>query len=245
MSRMPVVLIVLLGLALGACGLQSSTATVPVPSGTSEQSSSQPASSPRPEASATSSAPTVDQVPTEPVTVQPAPSSTPTPTSSLLLGTNTQTPEPAKPTGGTIEVRTPNTINETTECVNFIPFRLESDDARTMCRGEGRIECVFEGKPIGGEGSPVVYHVILEYDTVVNGELLPATPDRPEGWLDAYLTVDGTITQYYTDYPPQATNPCPESSPCRTPTSDVIPLPFAFEEGSTISVPWAFILHLE
>jgi hypothetical protein len=79
---------------------------------------------------------------------------------------------------------------------------------------------------------------------VLYGELLPPTSDHPSGWLDAYLTVDGAIMQYYSNYPPQAQNPCPEDEPCRVPAADVIPLPFGYEEGSTISEPWTFVLHL-
>lgn len=82
-------------------------------------------------------------------------------------------------------------------------------------------------------------------DGSFNGELLPPTRDYPNGWLDAYLTIDGTITQYYTDYPPEAYNPCPDSDPCRSPISEVIPLPFSYEEGSKITIPWRFILHLQ
>jgi len=238
------VVVLLFCLMLGACGPQSPAAEeTPLPESPA-QTIAQPTPS-LPEPSATLPLPAAEQPPTEPAATRPAPSPTPTPTPSVLPGAITQTPSPPEPGGGTIEVRTPNTINMSTECVNSIPFRLEGDGGRTMSRGEGRIECAFEGKPIGGEGSPIVYHVLLEFDAVLDGELLPATPDRPHGWLDAFLKLDGTITQYYTDYPPQATNPCPQSSPCRTPTSDLFPLPFAFEEGSTITEPWTFILHLE
>jgi hypothetical protein len=94
------------------------------------------------------------------------------------------------------------------------------------------------------QGSPITFHVVLEYDGVLNGELLPATPKRPSGWLDAYLALDGAITQCYVGYPTGAPNPCPESNPCRTPSSDIILLPFGYEEGSEVTTPWVFILHL-
>jgi hypothetical protein len=246
MSRIPVVLISLC-LVLMSCSSPSPTPTGTVAVATLEQLPSRPASSPMPDLTATLPPPAVELAPSEPVPSPPAPSPTPTPTPtpSQLLGPVTQTPTPLVPTGGYIEVRTPNTINMQTECVSIIPFRLVQEGTRTMSRGEGRIDCFFEGKPLGGEDAPIVYHVTLEFDAVLDGELLPATPDRPHGWLDAYLTLDGAIIQYWTGYPSQASNPCPQSSPCRIPTSDVIPLPFAFEEGSTITTPWTFILHLE
>jgi hypothetical protein len=125
------------------------------------------------------------------------------------------------------------------ECVNSIPFSMVRDGARSMMEGEGRIDCHFVSS-----GSPITFHVLLKFDAALNGELMPPTPERPSGWLDAYLAIEGEIVQYYTDYPPEATNPCPESSPCRIPSSDVIPLPFSYEEGSTITTPWTFILHL-
>ncbi|MDH4208244.1 MAG: hypothetical protein OEV76_05170, partial [Anaerolineae bacterium] len=128
------------------------------------------------------------------------------------------------------------------ECVNTIPFRMTSDGSRTMIEGQGPIDCHFVDTP---QGSPITFHVILEYHGSLNGELLPATPDRPSGWLDAYLAVDGAIVQYYTGYPPEAVNPCPEGDPCRTSASDVIPLPFEYKDGSTVTTPWTFILHLQ
>jgi hypothetical protein len=127
------------------------------------------------------------------------------------------------------------------DCINSIPFRLSRDGSRTMIEAEGEIDCHFVDTP---QGQPITFHVILDFSGNLEGELLPATPDKPSGWLDAYLQVDGTIVQYYTGYPPQAVNPCPESDPCRAPASEVIPLPFDYEEGSTVTTPWTFILHL-
>jgi hypothetical protein len=193
---------------------------------------------------------TLPETPTAtPTLVPPTPSATPTPTPALLPHGEEQTPTPPQPSGGEVEVRIPFDIfsggevppAEVPECVNTIPFRIFRDGSRTMIEGEGQIDCHFVDTPQGG---PITFHVILEFDGDLDGELLPATPDKPSGWLDAYLLVDGTIVQYYTGYPPQAVNPCPESDPCRTPASDVIPLPFAYEDGSTATTPWTFILHL-
>jgi hypothetical protein len=237
MSRIVFVLVLVSSL-LTACGSPSPATPAPEVSGTVEQVPLQPASAHTSVPVASPPAPTA-----EAATALPSATPTPTPTPPLVQGIATETASP--PAGGSVEVRIPNTINMEGECVNTIPFTLVGDGLRTLSQGEGQIACEFEGKPLGGEDQPIVYHVILEFDAVFEGELLPASPSRPHGWLDAYLNLDGAITQYYTGYPPQATNPCPESQPCRTPTADTIPLPFAFEEGSTIDVPWTFILHLK
>jgi hypothetical protein len=155
-----------------------------------------------------------------------------------------KTPAMSAPDQGEVEVRIINTINGQGECNNLIPFRIYEQGERIMLEGDGRIDCTFEGKPLGGEDSPIVYHVSLEFEAILEGERLPATPSRPSGWLDAFLLLDGTIVQYYTGYPPEAVNPCPLESPCETTTKDNIPLPFEFKEGSTIETPHTFILHL-
>jgi hypothetical protein len=236
--------VAVLSLALLACSSPSAAPTETVLPSTVGQALGQTAV-------AATRVPLVDLEPTgtelahsQPESTLPVASPTPTPTPGLLLGANTVTPPPTVPSEGYVQVRIPNTINMQTECVREIPFDLVIEGSRTMCRGKGRIDCAFEGKPLGGEDQPIVYHVILEIDAELDGELLQATPARPKGWLDTYLSLDGSIVQYYTGYPPQATNPCPESSPCRTPSTDVIPLPFDFEDGNTITTPWTFILHL-
>ncbi len=125
------------------------------------------------------------------------------------------------------------------ECEAVIPYNLISDGTRTMIEGEGDILCHF-----ADEAVPLIFHVLLEFEALLIGELLPPSPSKTTGWLDAYLNIDGAITQYWVGYPSEAVNPCPENSPCRTPTKDVIPLPFDYAEGSTIETPWIFVLHL-
>jgi hypothetical protein len=183
-----------------------------------------------------------------PVPIAPTPS--PTPTVALPPHGKGPTPTPPEPSGGEVEIRIPYDIyaegegppTDVPECVNTIPFRMVNDGSRTMIEGQGQIDCHFVDTP---QGSPVTFHVILEFGGVLNGELLPATSDQPSGWLDAYLALDGVITQYYANYPPEATNPCPESDPCRTPGSDVMSVPLAYEDGSTVTTPWIFVLHLQ
>jgi hypothetical protein len=171
---------------------------------------------------------------------------TPTPTTAVLFPS--EVPGYPKQSGGEVEIRIPFDIysqgelpsTNIAECINKIPFSIIKDESRTLIEGQGQIDCDFVDTP---QGAPITYHVVLAFAGMLNGELLPATPDKPSGWVDAYLMVNGAIIQVYTDYPQEAINPCPESNPCRTPISETIPLPFAYEEGNTITTPWIFILH--
>ena len=204
----------------------------------------EPTTLPKPPATAT---PTPSA--TIPAAVLPAPTATPTPT-ALLSRADEPTPSPTPPElrGGHLEIRIPYAIvvgggeppADVPECVCTIPFRMFRDGERIMIAGEGPIDCHFVST-----GGPITIHVLLEFEGVLDGELLPATSDWPSGWLDAYLMVEGTISQYYLGYPPQATNPCPEGDPCRAPASQVISLPLACEEGGTVTTPWTFVLHLQ
>jgi hypothetical protein len=179
---------------------------------------------------------------------QPASSPTPTPTRMVIFPS--EAPETTVPRQVEIEIRIPYSIfsqgeassTEVPECVNTIPINIIEQEERILVEGEGPIKCVFTFTP---EGVPFTYHIELRYTGSLNGEMLPVSIDKPAGWLDAYLIVDGVLTQYYTDYPAEATNPCPQSNPCSTPIFDTIPLPLDYEDGSTISTPWIFLLKLE
>jgi hypothetical protein len=183
-----------------------------------------------------------------PPALQPEPFPTPTPTKAVLLPS--EVPSRSEQSRGEVEIQVPFDIYSQGElpstniakCINAIPFSIIKDESRTLIEGQGQIVCDFVDTP---QGVPITYHVELAFDGMLNGELLPTTPTYPKGWLDSYLKLDGTITQYYTGYPKEATNPCPESEPCRTTISETIPLPFAYEEGSTITTPWIYILHLQ
>lgn len=182
---------------------------------------------------------------------QQKPAETATPTNPQILPRPDEpTDTPSAPTTGEIELRIPFDIyspsevssSSLPECVQYLPFRILSDGDRKLIEGKGRLECSFVDTP---KGSPITYHVILTYDAIFNGELLPASPNKPSGWLDSFLTIDGEVAQFYVGYPPEAANPCPEENPCRTPVSEVIPLPFDYRDESSISTPWTFILHLD
>jgi hypothetical protein len=245
MLRSRILVLTVVSLLLVGCG--DSSPTVPLtPSAVGSEPASAPTSTHIPTIqSEPSVTPTLTSTPSM-VQSEPSSTLTPTPTVASVLGGATETPTPPQPSGGEVEVRIPYYIvmgneapTDIPECVNSIPFSMTRDGTRVMIEGEGRIDCHFEST-----GTPITFHVLFEFDASLNGELMPPTPEKPSGWLDAYLAIEGSIAQYYTNYPPEATNPCPESDRCRTPISDVIPLPFSYEEGSTITTPWTFILHL-
>lgn len=212
--------------------------------------SSEPAAAPLPAA-------TLTELPAATPVRTAMPSASPTviseltaePTRTPLAAAVAPTPTPAETRGGEVEVRIPYYIAaggeapppDIPECVSRIPFVMTTAETRTMVEGEGVIDCHFVNTP---SGQPITFHVMLQFDATLDGELLPPTPSQPSGFLDSYLTLDGAIVQYYTGYPAQAPNPCPEDQPCRTPSNEVIPLPFAYKEGSAINTPWTFILHV-
>lgn len=173
---------------------------------------------------------------------------TPTPNPAPIIRSSKEAPLTTD--GGEIEIRIPFDIynpsaetpdNPAPECLHTLPFTINSQNDRLLVSGEGRIQCEFIDTPVD---QPITYHIILDLDGSFDGELLPSTPDYPKGFLDAFLNIGGTITQFYSGYPPEATNPCPESDPCQSPAVEVIPLPFHYEDGSQITVPWIFTLHL-
>jgi hypothetical protein len=185
-----------------------------------------------------------------PTTIALQPETLPTATPTIFILMQSEEPDIPEPGGGEVEIHIPFDIYSQSEmpsadipeCVNTIPFRIIKDELKSLIEGQGPIACEFVDTP---EGAPITFHVVLELNGVLNGEVLPATPDKPSGWLDGHLALDGEIIQFYTDYPPEATNPCPEDNPCRITTFETIPLPFDKEEGSTITIPWTFILHLQ
>lgn len=233
-----------LALWLTGCGGEVTPSPSPGPASTASQ--------PEPPTAASTEmplAPVTNAAEATTIPSPPPPTPTPTPTLSLPLHGVEPTPTPPELAGGELEVRIPFDIYAAGEpaatavpdCVSRIPFQMFRDGTRNMLQGEGSIVCHFVDTP---QGSPITFHVLLEFDAALDGELLPATADMPSGWLDAQLGFEGSITQYYEGYPAGATNPCPESDPCIVPSADFIPLPLAYEEGSTVTTPWIVILHL-
>lgn len=176
---------------------------------------------------------------------------TPTPEATpLILAANTKEPDKPPITGGVIEIRIPYEIEggvtiaepgEGNECVYELPFKIAAEGERKMAHGSLDIVCHWT-IPTGP--LPYTVHVIEEAETSFDGEIFPASESFPEGWIDGYLNVDGTVTLYYEDVPPDIPNLCPETSPCTAPGTVVFNLPFPWKEGSKIEEKWIFILHL-
>jgi hypothetical protein len=238
-------LVMALALLLAGCG---GTETVLLPSPGPTPTAALP-TSPTPAPTEAPQLPEATASPTATIPTPPPTTPTPTPTTGLPPHGVAPTATPPESSEGELEVRIPFDIYAANEppapavpaCVNQIPFHLFEDGARTLLEGEGSIGCHFEDTP---QDSPITFHVLLEFDATLDGELLPPTVDMPSGWLDAQLGFEGSVTQYYVGYPAGATNPCPESDPCIIPSADFIPLPLAYEEGSTITNLWIFVLHL-
>jgi hypothetical protein len=229
MSQLKIIPVFLLLLTLAAC---KSSDSVPTSGSLDDQS---------PQQEVTTAYPPPDQ---EMAEILP-PTNTPTPAALVEV-----TEENTHPLGNSeLEIRIPfdiynpdlETAGDLAECITILPFTLEDQQGRTMVEGQELIQCEFIDTP---QDTPIIYHILLAFDASLSGELLPATPEYPHGWLDAFLNIDGTISQYYEGYPPEATNPCPQTEPCRTPASEVIPLPFPYQDGSVITTPWTFVLHL-
>jgi hypothetical protein len=180
-----------------------------------------------------------------------SPTLTPTPEETPLnLAANTLKPEPPPITGGRIEIRIPYQLEgaivtsepgEGNECVYEMPFQLSQEGDRTMAHGSGLITCHWTIPP---DPMPYGIHIIEESEASFDGEVFPPSDPYPKGWIDGYMNVDGTVTQYYVDVPAEIPNLCPESSPCVVPGTVVFSLPFPWEEGSKIEQKWIFILHL-
>jgi hypothetical protein len=196
-----------------------------------------------------------------------APTATPTvPTSNLVKPTptfttlplppqvETATPEPVEFTGGEIELVVNFQVDEGIhECTSSFPFTQDHLQDPPRISGEGEVDCHFS-EVLEGEGGSVTHHTLLQYSGQVAGVLYPGTSDKPAGFLDCTLTLDGTMSEYFSDYPGGSFVPYTAANPFEISGADSIPLPFEWKEGSTVVITpptagasanrWTFILHL-
>lgn len=173
---------------------------------------------------------------------------TPTPTAHLPA-TNIEATTP--PANYTIELRIPFQIEESTVvadpgedniCLAELPLQVVEEGDRKMAHGSRMIECQWIVLP---DPLPYKIHLSNKFMASFDGEVLPTSPSYPEGWIDGYLSVDGTTTQYYVEFQVDMPNLCPENSPCTAPGSVVYNLPFHLVDGDTIEAQWIFILRLD
>ena len=178
--------------------------------------------------------------------------STPTPTTVLILGESEVPPvetTPPPPTSGELELRFTDGMTQK-ECTARFPFDIV--DAGTMRRisGSGILDC-HQTVEQCGDGVCILYHSKHYLDASVVGVIHPATADFPDGFLEANLAGTYSLTQYWSDYPPDSVVVFTEEHPSVFTGSDILPLNFNLAEGATEEAgnesgtfPWVFTLHL-
>jgi hypothetical protein len=58
------------------------------------------------------------------------------------------------------------------------------------------------------------------------------------------VLADGAMVQYYINYSTRVANTCPESAPAAVQPPTSYPCPLDYIDGSTVTTPWTFIVHL-
>ena len=168
------------------------------------------------------------------LTGTPTPTSTPTgtptlaitltPTRHLMLKAPdvTTPPPPEKYTSGEIEMRIQDMINPgSEECVSHFPFSINWEADPPTINGQGKVDCHFQAT-----GTCAV-HAVMVYDVEVTGEITGSV-------LQAVLTFDGSLSEYFTDCP--AEQPFTESNPFVWTEKGPIPLVFDFVDGATATI---------
>jgi len=177
---------------------------------------------------------------------------TPTPTTVLIPGVPDEptagiTPPP--PTGGELELRFTDVMSQK-ECTAHFPFDIVEGGQMRRISGSGILDC-HQTVEQCGEGVCLLYHSKHYLDASVAGVIHPATTDFPDGFLEATLAGTYSLTQYWSDYPPDAVVAFTEEHPSVFTGSDILPVNFNFAEGATDEIvtpsgeyPWVLTLHL-
>ncbi len=178
---------------------------------------------------------------------------TPTPTiAPIRVEPQAPTEEPTlpPPTGGEIELRFTDTLTQK-ECIAHFPFAIVEEAGQRKIDGSGVLDCQQEIQQCG-EGVCITYHSQHTMEAVIRGFIRGATADFPDGFLEANAAGTYTLTQYWSDYPPETVVVFTEDHPSVISGSDIIPLNFNFADGATAEVqtqadalPWVFTLHLK
>ncbi len=176
---------------------------------------------------------------------------TPTDTPAALIP-EAPTPEPTTAPAWQHSLELRFTDPETQqECVTIFPFEVLEDAERSITGG-GVIDCKFQTQQCG-EGVCITYHSVYAMDADLRGFVRPATASYPDGMLEAYLSGTFSMTQYWTDIPPETVMAYTEDNPFVASSSDIIPLAIQYQDGATTELggeggaaeyPWVFTLHL-
>jgi LysM repeat protein len=177
---------------------------------------------------------------------------TPTPTTVLVLGESDVPPvETTLPpsTNGEIELRFTDPMSQE-ECEAHFLFDIVDEAGLRKIEGSGILDCHRQIEQCG-DGVCLMYHSKYYMDAGVSGVIHDSSTDFPDGFLEASLAGTFTMTQYWSDYPPETVVLFTEEHPSVFSGSDIIPLNFNFTEGATEEVnnqagqfPWVFTLHL-
>ena len=178
--------------------------------------------------------------------------STPTPTRVLLPGVPDEPPvatTPPPPTGGELELHFTDAMTQK-ECTARFPFDIVEQGTLRRISGSALLDCQCEIEQCG-DGVCLLYHSKHYLDAGVAGVIHGPTTDFPDGFLEADLGGTYTLTQYWTNVPPESFVLYTEEHPSVFTGSDIIPLNFNFKEGATEEInneagqfPWVFTLHL-
>lgn len=156
---------------------------------------------------------------------------TPTPTlgSPVSPGSNS-TVTPPRPSSGKLEMRTPDLLNPANEdCVNYFPFTVNDETDPPTITGEGRIDCHFQSVT-----QACILHAVMDYTVVVQGEI--KLGENGEERLLVELTLDGSLSNYMSDYPPDAVVLFTEANPFVWKEKGPMSLNFEFVDGAKTTV---------
>jgi len=178
--------------------------------------------------------------------------STPTPTTELILGEPEVPPTettPPPPSSGELELKFTDAMTQK-ECTARFPFEIAEEGELRRISGSGILDCQSEIEQCG-EGVCILYHSKHYLDASVAGILHAPTTDFPDGFLEASLAGTYSLTQYWTNVPPESVVLYTEDHPSVFTGSDILPLNFNFKDGATEELnnqagqfPWVFTLHL-
>jgi len=133
-------------------------------------------------------------------------------------------------------------------CTADFPFSLNWKAETAVIAGLGEINCPLTTQQCGE--ACITYHIEYLYEGDLSGNVNLAVDP---GQLQAELILDGSLTQYWTDIPPDSLVAFTEEHPMVLETADILTLVFDFEDGAVFKIentnvagapPWVFTLHL-
>lgn len=178
--------------------------------------------------------------------------STPSPTTAMIPGEPDQPPAattPPPPTSGEIELHFTDAMTQK-DCEAHFPFNIITEDGQRKIDGTALLDCQCEIEQCG-DGVCLLYHSKHYLDATLVGIIHGPTTDFPAGFLEASVAGTYTLTQYWSNVPPETFVLYTEDNPSVFTGSDIIPINFNFKEGAIEEIstpsgeyPWILTLHL-